>query len=223
MSTQLLSTSPAKEFMNVDKNSKFWDKIANRYAKSPVKDEAAYQKKLEITRKYLSSDSSILEIGCGTGSTAITHAPFVKHVHATDISGNMIEIAKTKAKRLNIQNLHFERVSIDDLAVPNESVDVVLAMSILHLVEDRRDVMEKIYAALKPGGVFISSTICLGDSMKFLKYIVPMGHRLGFLPLVKFFTKEAFLSSIVDMGFAIEHEWLPGKNKAIFVVARKPA
>ncbi|HET8801496.1 MAG TPA: hypothetical protein VFN01_09955 [Marinobacter sp.] len=44
------------------KNSKeFWDKSARRYAKSPVRDEATYQKKLAITRSYFQPDWSVLE------------------------------------------------------------------------------------------------------------------------------------------------------------------
>ncbi len=65
--------------------AKFWDKIAERYAKSSIADEATYQKKLQITREYLNPDSEELEIGCGTGSTAILHAPYVKHIHATPL------------------------------------------------------------------------------------------------------------------------------------------
>ena len=76
--------------------SRFWDKIADRYAKKPVSDEAAYQKKLRVTRDYLRPDMDVLEFGCGTGSTAITHAPFVKHIQAIDISSRMIEIAHGK-------------------------------------------------------------------------------------------------------------------------------
>ena len=40
----------------------------------------------------------VLEFGCGTGGTAIIHAPYVKHIRAIDISGNMIAIAKGKAE-----------------------------------------------------------------------------------------------------------------------------
>lgn len=63
----------------MDRSEKFWDKIATRYSKKPVADEAAYQKKLQITQEYFRPDMEVLEIGCGTGSTAITHAPHVKH------------------------------------------------------------------------------------------------------------------------------------------------
>ena len=52
-------------------SARFWDRIAERYSKSPVADEAAYQKKLQVTREYFRPDMEVLEIGCGTGSTAI--------------------------------------------------------------------------------------------------------------------------------------------------------
>ena len=66
----------------MDRSAKFWDRIAKRYAKRPVADDAAYQKKLEITQSYFQPHMEVLEIGCGTGSTAITHAPNVKRIAA---------------------------------------------------------------------------------------------------------------------------------------------
>ena len=65
--------------MPVSNASKFWDRMAKGYAKSPVKDQAAYEKKLEITRGCFPPDAEVLEFGCGTGSTALLHAPHVKH------------------------------------------------------------------------------------------------------------------------------------------------
>jgi hypothetical protein len=47
----------------MDQSSKFWDKIAERYSKRPVADEAAYQKKLQVTREYFRQDMEVLEIG----------------------------------------------------------------------------------------------------------------------------------------------------------------
>ena len=78
-------------------SARFWDKIALKYSKQPVRDEAAYRRKLEVTRDYLRRDIQVFEIGCGTGSTAIAHAPHVAHIHSIDISGKMIEIARRKA------------------------------------------------------------------------------------------------------------------------------
>ncbi len=92
-----------------DQSAKFWNKFAERYSKQPVADEADYQKKLQVTREYFQPDMEVLEFGCGTGSTAITHAPYVKHILAIDISSKMIEIAQGKADAENVENVTFKR------------------------------------------------------------------------------------------------------------------
>ena len=71
----------------MDQSTRFWDKIAERYSKQPVADESAYQKKLKVTREHFRPDMEVLEFGCGTGSTAIAHAPYVKHIQAIDHRG----------------------------------------------------------------------------------------------------------------------------------------
>lgn len=203
------------------RSDRFWDRIAKRYAKQPVSDEAAYQKKLEVTREYLTPDMEVLEIGCGTGSTAIAHAPYVKHIGAIDISSKMIEIAKGKAEADEVKNVTFRQAGIEGLSLPDQSLDAVLALSLLHLLDDREEAIAKIHKVLKPGGVFVSSTACLGGTMKILKFILPIGRFLGLLPLVRFFTEKDLADSFVDAGFEIEHQWQPDKGKAVFIVARK--
>lgn len=202
-------------------SAKFWDKIAAKYAARPVADEAAYQRKLAMTRELLRPNMEVLEIGCGTGSTAIIHAPHVAHIRAVDISEKMIEIAKAKADEAGISNIDFEAAEFDELAVPNDSVDVVLALSFLHLVEDKQAVIGRIHRMLKPGGLFVSSTACLGDSMAWIKYIVPIGQLFGQMPMVKVFTTEQLKTAIQTAGFAIEEAWQPGKGKSLFLIARK--
>jgi ubiquinone/menaquinone biosynthesis C-methylase UbiE len=207
--------------MIMTKADPFWDKIAERYAKKPVADEDAYQKKLQITREYLRPDMDVFEFGCGTGSTAIAHAPFVNHVHAIDISSKMIEIARGKAEAGEIGNVTFERAAIEDLTIPDQSFDAVLGLSILHLVENKEDVIARVHKMLIPGGVFVSSTACLGDTMKFFKLIGPIGKFLGLMPMVKVFTTKELEESLASAGFKIDHQWQPGKRKGVFIVAKK--
>jgi ubiquinone/menaquinone biosynthesis C-methylase UbiE len=145
--------------------AKFWDRIAPGYAKRPVADEAAYEHKLEKTREYLTPEMSVLEFGCGTGSTAIRHAPYVKRIRAIDVSTNMIDIARGKAAGKNVDNVAFEVANIDELTLQDGEYDVVMAHSILHLLSDIEPVLAKIHRTLKPGGVFVSSTLCVGDSI----------------------------------------------------------
>ena len=205
----------------MDRSTKFWDRIAERYSKRPVPDEAVYQKKLEVTRGYLHPDMEVMEFGCGTGSTAIAHAPYVKHIHATDISTRMIEIARRKAAAEGIENVTFEQSGIDELHVPDQSLDAVLGLSILHLLEDKEAAIAKVHRTLKPGGLFVTSTACLGDTMKWFKVIGPIGRSLGLIPLVRVFTVKELESSLRDAGFEIDYQWQPGKGKAVFIVTRK--
>lgn len=205
----------------MDKSARFWDRIAARYSKRPIADEAAYQKKLQATREYLRPDMELLEIGCGTGSTAIAHAPWVKHIHAIDISSKMLEIAQDKAAAEKLENITFERSTIDEFSAPDQTLDVVLGLSILHLLDNWEAIVARVYNMLKPGGVFITSTACIGDSMKFFKVVAPIGKFLGLMPLVKVFTTRELEGGLSDAGFEIDYQWQPGKKDAVFIVAKK--
>jgi len=201
--------------------SQFWDRHAQRYAKSPVEDEAAYQKKLKVTQDYLKPDMEVLEFGCGTGTTSIFHAPFVRHTRAIDISKEMLGIAQAKAESAIVKNITFEQASIDELNAVDATYDAVMGHSILHLLEDKEAVIAKVYRMLKPGGIFVTSTSCLGGTMPLLKVILPIGQFFGLLPLVKFFTAEELVVNLTDASFRIDYQWQPDKNKAVFIVATK--
>jgi ubiquinone/menaquinone biosynthesis C-methylase UbiE len=208
----------------MDQSAKFWDKIAERYSRQPIADEAAYQKKLQVTREYLQPDMEVLEFGCGTGSTAITHAPYVKHIQGIDISSKMIAIAQGKADANNVANVSFKRSTIDEFSVSDQTLDAVLGLSILHLLENKEEIIAKVYRMLKPGGIFVTSTVCLGDTMmRLLKLIVPIGRFFGLMPLVKIFTTRELEDRFTAAGFQIEYQWQPGKGEAVFMVAKKAA
>lgn len=203
------------------KTHRFWDWIAKRYARQPVADEESYRRKLEITRAYLRPGMEVLEVGCGTGTTALIHAPFVKHIRAVDISARMLEIARAKATEQGINNVTFEQADIDDLDAVDGAYDAVMAHSILHLLEERDAAIATIHRLLKPGGLFISSTACLGDRLRLLRPLLQISCALGLLPKVEFFTVEALTSSIARAGFRIDHQWQPAEDKAVFIVAVK--
>ena len=205
----------------MDRETAFWNKLADKYSRRPIADEAAYEKKLDVTRQYFEPDMEVLEIGCGTGTTAIAHAPFVKHIHATDLSTRMVEIAKDKAKAAGIDNVTFAASSVDALEVPEASLDVVMAHNLLHLLEDKEKAVADIHTMLKPGGVFVSSTACIGDMMFLLRLIIPVGRLLRLFPLVKVFSVAELKTALENAGFAIDYEWQPKKSAAAFIICRK--
>ena len=204
-----------------DKNARFWDKIAAKYAEDPIADEASYKIKLDITREYLTSDMNVLEIGCGTGSTAILHAPFVKHIHATDISKNMIEIGRARAKDAGVENISFEAVSAEDLTGETGSYDAVLGLNFLHLVENAEDTLSRIHHLLKPGGLYISKTVCLKRRAWLFAPLVKVMQMVGKAPFVRFFSFGTLEDSIRSAGFEIIETGTYPAPYSRFVVARK--
>lgn len=200
---------------------KFWDRMAAGYAKKAIGDEAAYQHKLEKTQGYLKPSDRVFEFGCGTGGTAICHAPFVQQIIATDGSGKMLEIAKQRQSDAKVENVEFRLLNVDQQDVPDGPYDMILEMSIIHLLADRRLVLGKIYTALEPGGYFVSSTICMGNSLRLLRLFLPIGNWFGLLPKIGFFTDDALVDELEAAGFSIEYRHKANKDAAVFIVAKK--
>lgn len=202
--------------------ARFWNKIAEKYSRDPIADQQSYEIKLDISRDYFTPESEVLEIGCGTGSTAILHAPYVRQIHGVDISEEMVRIARDKLQPAGIENVSFEVADVDSYDGKGKTYDVVMAMSLVHLVEDRVALFKRVYDQLKPGGVFISSTVCLADHMAYMSPVFAIGRAFGFLPIVKVFKSQRLQNELVAAGFKIVHHWQPGKSKAVFLVCQKP-
>lgn len=198
----------------------FWNRIAKRYARKPVPDQAAYDTKLAKTDGYLKPGDRVLEVGCGTGTTAIHHAPRVAHILATDISAQMIDIARRKARVAGVGNVEFEVSSIDRLQATPAQFDVILAHSVLHLVADVPGTLRQLRRMLKPKGLLISNTQCIGDSAAWFGYIAPLGRALRVLPRVAVFREPQFMSWMTEAGFEIEECWQPKPKASLYIVAR---
>lgn len=212
-----------KETIMPDK-AKFWDKTAEKYSRQPIAQQKAYEIKLDLTREYFTPDSQVLEFGCGTGSTAILHAPYVKHIDAIDVSSEMIRIARAKLEPEGIQNVTFEVADMDGYRPAPEAYDAVLGLNIVHLVDDRMKVMKEVYKTLKPGGHFISSTMCLREKLMFrlMEPLFPIMHTLGQWPRVYRFTAKRLQADIESIGFKTVHYWQPGNGPVLFIVGQKP-
>lgn len=203
----------------------FWDNLADRYAKSPIGDMDAYNYTLGRTRSYLSAKDTVLELGCGTGSTALILAANVDKIIATDISKNMIGIAEQKAKDQGVSNVTFATAAVADAGKDEGPFDAVLAHNLLHLLENLPAALEHVHSLLKPGGLFISKTVCRPGKDAPMKYrlmrvIVPVMQLLGKAPYVNFMHVGELERTIARHGFKIlETGNHPPPSR--YIVARK--
>ena len=205
----------------------FWDQTARKYAQSPIRDMDAYTYTLNRTRSYLKPSDKVLELGCGTGSTALLLAENVAHITASDLSGNMIKVGMEKAADQDITNVSFVQSDVLGGAIDEGPYDVVMAFNLFHLLEDPEAATRRVAGLLKPGGLFISKTVCTpgaGLPMKFriMLLALPLMQWLGKAPYVNFMDIEALEAMISGQGFEImEAGNYPAAPPSRYIVARK--
>ncbi|MGI1661056.1 class I SAM-dependent methyltransferase [Palleronia sp. KMU-117] len=204
-------------------DSRFWNRVARRYARANIRDEGAYARKLEITQRYLTPGAEVLEVGCGTGTTALRHAPHAGHVLGTDISSEMIAIARERATEAGVTNVTFRQSALETLDLGEARFDAILALNLLHLLDDPAGAITRLAGALKPGGVLVSSTACLNDGLRWVAAIVPPLRLVGLAPRVRFLGGDDLRAGMRAAGLEIVEDWRPKPRAALFLVAQKPA
>ncbi|WP_299371188.1 class I SAM-dependent methyltransferase [uncultured Tateyamaria sp.] len=202
----------------------FWDRMARKYRAQPISDMTAYQQTLDRVITYLSPSSRALELGCGTGGTALELAPFLGEIVATDFSAGMIAQAEAREGAENVRFLHAD---VFDGVLEPGAFDVVMAFNLLHLIDDIDVSLARIHALLPPGGLFISKSPCLGEprlGFKFglMRRMIPLMQRVGKAPFVRYDTIAGLEARIAQAGFDIvETGNYPIRPPNHFVVARR--
>lgn len=190
----------------MQKSQKFWDSIAEKYAKSSIGDMPAYEYTLDRTRAQLKPGDRVLELGCGTGSTALLLAQNAAQIVATDISPAMLAVGQRNADAQGITNVQFAQAI--PATAPDGPFDAVLAFNLLHLVEDLNATLSAIHQRLKPGGLFISKTICTPErrtpfSYRAMMLALPLLQMIGKAPPVRITRIAELERAITNAGFDI--------------------
>ena len=165
----------------------FWNKQAGRFDKSQKQFESESREILLRTKEFLNPDDNVLDFGCATGTKTLELAGGIRHIHGLDLSSEMIGLAMKNLNASNVKNASFSSGTIFKDDLEKASFDKIIAYSIIHMLEDREKVIQRINELLKPGGLFIAETACFKERMspgtrlqftsfRFLK-------RLGLFPL----------------------------------------
>ena len=208
-------------------NPTFWDKLAEKYAKQPVGNPGSFEKKIAITQALMASDHTVLDVGCGTGSLVLRLAETGADVHGLDFSPEMIRIANEKTAAAQTSNATFHVGAFDTsfTAFGPDSLDGLCAYSILHLVPDIQAALAHAFTLVKPGGYFVSSTVCLGGPAKLLYMpLISIMRLFGKAPAVGMHSKQQVIAEIQRAGFVdVETPDVDADGNILFAVARKPA
>ena len=202
-------------------NAAFWNKAAPKYAKDAIGDMPAYEETLDRMREILQPHHRVLELGCGTGSTALELADSVDRYIGTDVASKMVEIARGKLTEQSPQNLSF---AVQDAGVMTSgSNDVVLALNLLHLLPDLENTLAEIYKALPSGGLLISKTGLLKDGLWLLSLVIPLMRAIGKAPFVRSLSEESLIGLLENAGFKVTEKLVQGGMvPRVFIVAQKP-
>ncbi|SMC16778.1 Methyltransferase domain-containing protein [Clostridium acidisoli DSM 12555] len=99
---------------------------------------------------------NILDLGAGTGYLTIPVAQMVHGlVYALDMDEKMLEIIDCKAQDESITNIQLVKGSIDNIPLPDDSIDIVLASLVLHEIKPLSTTLQQIKRVLKDGGQFM--------------------------------------------------------------------
>lgn len=149
--------------MNISKQKAYWDKVAGyKNFTTPIF--------IELLKKYLELDSSILDFGCGQGRILqqLKNEGFRK-LYGVDISGKMIEIADKNLPRADL------KVNIE-VSIPynDSSFDCVIVAAVLTCVigsDDQRKLLAEFKRILKPKGiVYINDFLINNDRRNISRY-----------------------------------------------------
>ena len=113
---------------------------------------ASLQRLVELTQPQ--PDWEVLDIATGGGHTAFVFAPHVKHVIASDITPEMLEVAAGLAAERGLTNLSYDIAYADNLPYADAQFDLVTCRVAAHHFPDIVGFLNETARVLKPGGIF---------------------------------------------------------------------
>ena len=197
----------------------------------------------------LREGETVLDLGSGGGIDVLLSARRVGptgKAYGLDMTDEMIELARDNARQAGAQNVQFLKGEIEQVPLPDNSVDVIISNCVINLSGDKRRVLAEAFRVLKPGGRFAVSDVvvrgevpadirrsmelwigCVAGALEeqeFLTLLAETGFEDADIEPTRIYEREdarAFLAS-AGRDLATRAEDMAGRFMSAFVRAVKP-
>jgi ABC-2 type transport system ATP-binding protein len=207
------------------KKEEYWSRLASTFNEDQtyiVGDAVQQALKERLSRE--SGLGEIIEFGCGSGFYTKVLAENASHVIATDLSDEMLAVARTQLK--DLQNVIVEKADCESLDSPDGKFDSVFMANLIHVIENPSIALQESYRILKDGGLLLIVDYT-GYGMNWFEAM-----KMGIRYLSKWkrpsphskakLSPDELRSMVESAGFTVEYIQLMGdKVKALYLRGRK--
>jgi arsenite methyltransferase len=150
----------------------------------------------------LNAGETVLDLGSGGGIDVLLSARRVGptgKAYGLDMTDEMLALARENQRRAGIENVEFLKGEIENIPLPDESVDVIISNCVINLSADKDRVLREAFRVLKPGGrLAVSDVVVHGEVPEQVRHSMEMwvGCIAGAL------NDDEYIGKLVKAGFS---------------------
>jgi arsenite methyltransferase len=145
---------------------------------------------------------TVLDLGSGGGIDVLLSARQVGptgFAYGVDMTDEMLALARANAAKAGATNVEFVKGSIEDVPLPDASVDVVISNCVINLSVDKPAVLAEMFRVLKPGGRIGISDVVAEDHLS----VADRAERGSYVGCIAgALSSSAYLDGLAAVGFA---------------------